>query len=201
MTSSSTLRASDYIRPESETLLSDDWARLTKYTFEYRRADGAWQRLVRQSYDRGNGAGCLLYNPAAGTVLLVRQFRLPAYLLGEPGFLIEVPAGLLDGEAPEARMIEELSEETGYEISGLELACEAFMSPGSVTEKLSLFLGTYSEANKKAAGGGKIEEGEDIEVLHIALDQAMEMISSGDIQDGKTILLLQHLKLKLLQDR
>jgi nudix-type nucleoside diphosphatase (YffH/AdpP family) len=188
-------------RPISERVLADDWGRLTKYEYELRLRDGSWQRQTREAYDRGNGATCLLYNPASDHVLLTRQFRLPVLLNGGLVSLIETPAGLLEGADPATRMRSELIEETGYEISDLTHLFDIYMSPGSVTEYLAFFYGEYAEKNKVGVGGGSAAEGEDIDVMEIALPEAMRMISRGDIRDAKTIILLQHLVIRLLQEK
>ncbi|MEO1113188.1 MAG: NUDIX domain-containing protein [Pseudomonadota bacterium] len=188
----------DYLRFIDQTLLSDNWGKLTRYRFKYRRSDGSWQEQIREAYDRGNGVTCLLHNPDTDCVLLTRQFRLPVLLNGKDPFLIETPAGLLEGAKPEERMRSELVEETGYEVSALEHLFDVHMSPGSVTEYLSFYRGTYHLNNKVADGGGEESEGEDIEVLHVPLQEALAMIRSGGITDGKTILLLQELALRQL---
>lgn len=182
-------------RPLEQTVLADNWGTLTKHTFALKRRDGTWQEQTREAYDRGNGAACLLHNKEQDTVLLVRQFRLPVRLNDEDGFLIEVPAGLLEGMDPAERMRAELEEETGFAVSKLTLVFDAFTSPGSVTERLACFTGTYTAKDQVSAGGGQVEEGEDIEVLHIPLNEALAMVRSGAIADAKTIMLLQHLAL------
>ncbi|CUX66281.1 NUDIX domain-containing protein [Agrobacterium genomosp. 13] len=192
---------SSVYRPISERVLADDWGRLTKYEYELRLRDGSWQRQTREAYDRGNGATCLLYNPANDHVLLTRQFRLPVLLNGGLKSLIETPAGLLEGAEPATRMRAELIEETGYEVSELTHLFDIYMSPGSVTEYLAFFHGEYAEKHKVGAGGGSAAEGEDIDVLEIALPEAMRMIDRGEIRDAKTIILLQHLALRLLQEK
>jgi len=189
------LNETDFFRPIEQIVLADDWGTLTKHTFSLKRRDGAWQQQTREAYDRGNGAACLLYNREQGTVLLVKQFRLPAKLNGHQGFLIETPAGLLEGMNPAERMRAELEEETGFSVSKLTLVFDAFMSPGSVTEKLACFIGTYTAKDQISEGGGHPDEGEDIEVLHVPLDEALAMIASGAIADAKTIMLLQYLAL------
>lgn len=191
------LPSTEYFRPKSQTLLSDNWGVLTKHEFEMRRRDGTWQEQVREVYDRGNGATCLLHNSDGNTILLTRQFRLPVFGPDHDGYLIEAPAGLLEGASPESRMRAELEEETGYTVSELTHLFDVFMSPGSVSEYLACFIGQYSSAEKVNDGGGKEEEGEDIEVLHVPLPEAMEMILSGRIRDAKTIILIQHLALSL----
>ena len=186
----------DYLKVVESEVLADAWGTLTRHRIEYRRRDGAWQEQVREVYDKGHGATCLLYDPERNCVLLTRQFRLPVWAAGRDPMLIEAPAGLLEGAHPEDRMRAELIEETGFEVSDLEHLFDAFMSPGSVTEYVAFFRGTYHLKDKVAAGGGKETEGEDIEVLHVPLDQALEMIRSGEIMDVKTIVLLQDLALR-----
>ena len=182
-------------------LLSDSWYTLRKIHFELRRRDGRWQPLSREAYDRGNGAALLLWDPVRRTVVLTRQFRLPAFLNGSPdGQLTEACAGLLDGDEPEACIRREAEEETGYCIRAPRKLFEAYMSPGSVTEKLHFFIAEYTPGDRVRAGGGVAEEGEDIEVIEMPLTDALAAIASGRIQDGKTIMLLQHVALTLTAD-
>lgn len=185
------------VRNIQQQLLSDNWYILKKYTFELQRADGTWQEQSREAYDRGNGAVILLYNRQKQTVVLTRQFRLPAFINGHDGMLIEAAAGLLDDATPEARILAEAEEETGFSVSKVEKVFEAFMSPGSVTEKLYFFIAEYEDKDRLNAGGGLAEEGEDIEVLEWPLARALEAIRSGEIMDAKTIMLLQHLALNV----
>ena len=184
------------IRIVAEQTVARGWGLLKATTFAFQRRTGEWQTLRRETYDCGHGAAVLPYDPARGTVLLIRQFRFPAFYNGEDGFLIEVPAGKLDADDPEACARKEAEEETGYAISDLHKVTEAYASPGSVTEKLTLFTARYDAGSRVAAGGGLVEEGEDIEVLEIGLPAALDMIASGAIADAKTIILLQHLALK-----
>lgn len=183
------------IRNIRSQLLSDNWYTLKKYTFELQRRDGQWQEQSREAYDRGNGATILLYNLARRTVVLTRQFRLPVWINGHSGALIEAAAGLLDNASPEARIMAEAEEETGYRIQTIEKVFEAYMSPGSVTEKLYFFIAQYDEQDRQTRGGGLAEEGEDIEVLEWDFDRALAAVGSGEIQDAKTMLLIQHLAL------
>jgi nudix-type nucleoside diphosphatase (YffH/AdpP family) len=189
----------DRIRIHKVETLSDDWFVLKKTTFDYRRSDGTWQRQSRETYDRGHGATILLYNRELRTVVLVRQFRFPAYSENHDGFLIETAAGLLDQATPEVRIKAEVEEETGYRIGAVQKVFEAFMSPGSVTERLHFFVAEYDPASRPGSGGGVAEEGEDIEVLELKMEQAMAMMASGEIADGKTIMLLQYAALHLLR--
>jgi ADP-ribose pyrophosphatase len=191
----------DYVRIRAEQLLSDDWYVLKKTTFDLRRRDGRWQTLTRETYDRGNGATALLYNRQRRTVLLTRQFRFPAWVNGHDGFLIEAAAGLLDNASPEQRIRVELEEETGRRVARLRKVFDVFMSPGSVTERLHFFLGEYEAASQVNEGGGLESEGEDIEVLELDADEALAMVTRGEIMDGKTIMLLQYLHLHVLKPR
>ncbi|GAC1039307.1 GDP-mannose pyrophosphatase NudK [Pseudomonas sp. No.117] len=186
------------IRVEDVTLLSDDWFVLKKTTFSFLRSDGTWQRQSRETYDRGNGATILLYDSERRTVVLTRQLRYPAFVNGHDDLLIEAPAGLLDAAAPEVRIRAEVEEETGFRVREVRQIFEAFMSPGSVTERLHFFVGEYTPGDRKSAGGGNVAEGEDIAVLEVRLEEALDMIDAGMIRDGKTIMLLQYAALKLL---
>ncbi|HKO76441.1 MAG TPA: GDP-mannose pyrophosphatase NudK [Flavobacterium sp.] len=177
-------------------LLSDNWYILNKVTVDYQKKDGSWDTQEREVYDRGNGAAILLYNQSKGTVILTRQFRLPSYLNGnKSGLLIEVCAGLLDEDNPEACIIREAEEETGYRLHSVKKVFEAYMSPGAVTEVLHYFIGEYDSSMKVSSGGGLEHEHEEIDVLEIPFDQAYVMIEAGEIKDAKTIMLLQYAKI------
>ncbi len=184
------------IRVREVRVLSDDWYVLRKTTFDYQRRDGIWQTVSRETYDRGNGAVILPYDPSRGTVLLTRQFRYPAYVNGHPGALIEAVAGLLDERSPEDAIRQEAEEEAGCRIAQPRRVFEAFMSPGSVTERLVFFVAEYGNADRTAAGGGVVAEGEDIEVLELTLDEALAMVGDGRIMDAKTVMLLQYAKMQ-----
>jgi GDP-mannose pyrophosphatase NudK len=189
---------SSNVRMVDEKLLSDNWYVLKKYTYDLLRRDGSWQRQSREAYDRGNGATILLYNTEAQTVLLTRQFRLPAFVNGyADGMLIETCAGLLDTDDPATCIRRETEEETGYRIAHVRKVFEAYMSPGSVTERIYFFVGEYRAQDRVSAGGGEAHEGEDIETLEITLDEALAWVADGRICDGKTIMLLQYAKLNL----
>lgn len=180
-------------------ILSDSWYTLKKVTFEMTGVDGAKSVLERETYDRGNGATILLYNKETKTVVLTRQFRMPTFINGnDTGYLIECCAGLLDQDNAEDCIKRETEEETGFRIDKVEKVFEAYMSPGSVTELLYFFVAAYSNEMKLHDGGGLQEENEDIEVLEIPFEKALEMMKSGEIKDGKTIMLLQYAQLNEL---
>lgn len=184
------------VRVHGYQTLADDWYVLRKYRFDYRRADGSWQELTREAYDRGNGAAILLYDKARGSVFLTRQFRLPAFVNGHAdGMLLEAPAGLLDAQAPADAIRREVEEETGFRLGQVEEVFAAYMSPGSVTERLHFFVAAVDQTQRVAAGGGDAGEGEDIEVVELPLGAALEAIAQGRIVDGKTIMLLYHAKI------
>jgi nudix-type nucleoside diphosphatase (YffH/AdpP family) len=190
---------SERVRIRTVRTLSDDWYVLKKTTFDFLRRDGTWQTQNRETYDRGNGAAILLYNREHGTVLLTRQFRFPAYVNGlADGMMIEVCAGLLDQEDPEGCAKREAEEEAGFVVHNPRKVLEAYMSPGSVTEKVFFFVAEYERQHRVSSGGGDETEGEDIEVLEIPIDRAMEMVAGGEILDGKTIMLLQYARLEKL---
>lgn len=177
-------------------VLSDNWYVLRKITYEYSKKDSTKLTQSREVYDRGNGSTILLYNKAQNTVILTRQFRLPTFVNGnETGMLIEACAGLLDKDNAEDCIRRESEEETGYKVTEIRKIFEAYMSPGSVTEILYFFIAEYSKEMKVSEGGGLEQEEENIEVLELNIEKAMMMIESGEIKDGKTIMLLQYIKL------
>ena len=172
-------------------LLASGWHVLRRTTFDYRHADGHWSTEHRETYDRGNGATILLYDPARRTVLLTRQFRFPVYVNGHPdGMLLETAAGLLDDESPEDAVRREVEEELGVTVGAVEHVFDVWMSPGSVTERLHFFAAPYDAADRTGDRGGLADEGEDIEVVELDFDEALDMIDDGRIADAKTVMLL-----------
>jgi nudix-type nucleoside diphosphatase (YffH/AdpP family) len=180
------------VRIRDVELTSQGWHVLRRTTFDYRRRDGRWETQQRETYDRGNGAVVLPYDTERGRVLLTRQFRYPAYVNGHPdGMLIEAAAGLLDAQDPHTAIRRESAEELGVRLGPLTHVLDAYMSPGSVTERLHFFAAPYTPADRTGAGGGVEEEGEDIEVLELPFTEALAMTGDGRISDGKTVMLLQ----------
>ncbi|WP_086932034.1 NUDIX domain-containing protein [Agarilytica rhodophyticola] len=196
------MKGSNRVKIRKTEVLSDDWYTLKKTTFDYLRRDGTWQTQSRETYDRGNGATILLYNLQMQSVILIKQFRYPSYVNGNcDGLLIEAPAGLLEADSPEQSIRKEVAEETGFHIEPPQKVLEAYMSPGSVTEKLYFFIAPYTHHQRKNEGGGQKEEGEDIEVLELSFSQAMQLIQDGSIKDGKTIMLLQYAALYIFSEK
>ncbi|WP_040815320.1 NUDIX domain-containing protein [Nocardia concava] len=180
------------VRIRDVEVLSCHWYVLRNTTFDYQHSDGHWSREQRETYDRGDGATILLYNIENRTVLLTRQFRLPAYVNGHPdGMLLETAAGLLDGDAPHEAIRREAQEETGHRIGKPEPVFQVYMSPGSVTERLHFFAAPYDNTRTTSDIHGIASEGEDIQTVEIPFDDALSMIRTGDIADAKTIMLLQ----------
>ncbi len=183
----------DKVKNINVQLLSDNWYTLNKITFDYLNDKGVWETQHRESYDRGNGAAILLYNPIKKTVILTKQFRMPTYVNGnDDGMMIEVCAGVLDGDAPEKCAIKEAEEESGYKVKSIQKVMETYMSPGAVTEILHLFVAEYTDEMKVSEGGGLDDEHENIEVLEMPFSHAIDMIKRKEIVDAKTILLLQY---------
>lgn len=182
------------IRKLNRRALDHSFFKYDEYTFEFKRRDGNWQNAWRIILDKGDGAAILLHNPEKNTVILVKQLRLPTYLNGTDGSSIEACAGVLESGEDAAECVRrEAIEETGFQPRNIRLVFDAFMSPGAVTERLHLFLGDYADVDKIAEGGGLAEETEDIEVIEVPLDTALEWVDRGEIRDAKTIMLLQRL--------
>jgi nudix-type nucleoside diphosphatase (YffH/AdpP family) len=190
---------SDRVRVKNVRVLSDAYGKLNNTTLEWRRSNGEWQTQHRETYDRGGAATILPYNLARRTVVLVRQFRYPAYAAGYDDLMIEAAAGLLDNASPEERIRLEAEEEIGYRLREVRKVFEAFMSPGSVTEKLHFFVAEYDHSMRISDGGGIADEGEEIEVLELPIEEALAMIADGRIVDAKTIMLLQYAALNIFR--
>ncbi len=184
----------------NKKLLSNNHFILHVYDFEYLRNDGNWQKQMREVYDCGDGAAILLYNIKRRKIILIRQLRLPAFLNGLDEFMLEIPAGLLDGIDAKQRIIKEVEEETGYLINDAKFICEAFVSPGALKQKMSLFVAQYDEKDKKSLGGGIIDEGEEIEILEYDFDEAYKMIENGQLKDAKAIILILWAKINIFQN-
>lgn len=180
----------------NKELLSDNWGKLYRVNFTYTPENGVEQNHKREVYDRGNGAVILLYNAERQTVILTRQLRIPTWFNGNAnGMMIEACAGMLDENEPEECIRKETEEETGYTLSSVKKIMEIYMSPGSVTEKIYFFTAAYADAMKTGEGGGAENEQENIEVMELGFQQALDMIATGEIQDAKTIILLQYARL------
>jgi nudix-type nucleoside diphosphatase (YffH/AdpP family) len=191
MSSLPSLTRNPRVRVTDVEVLSSAWYVLRRTTFDYQHRDGRWTTEQRETYDRGNGATVLLYDPAGETVLLTRQFRYPVYVNDHPdGMFLEAAAGLLDADDAETAIRREAQEETGVRIGELEHVFDVYTSPGSVTERLHCYAAPYHTADR-GEGGGIAAEGEDIEVVELPFADALKMIETGEIADAKTIMLLQ----------
>lgn len=188
---------SEVVRNIESCVLSSEWSKFERYTFELRTPQGQWEVQNREVYDRGDGAVVLLFNRVKLTVVLTTQFRLPTFLNGNiSGMMVEACAGAMEDQDPLECVIREAWEETGYKISAAEKVFELYMSPGSVTEKLHFYIAECSDAMRTGTGGGLDSEQEYIEVLELPLSRARDMLASGEIKDAKTVILIQHLLLK-----
>ena len=189
------------IKNIESTLLSNNYYILNKLNFDYLMSSGKWVNQMREVYDRGDGAGILLYNKEKQTIILTKQFRMPTYMNdNKDGFLVEIAAGMLDKDNPEACVIRETEEEVGYRLKEVKKVYEAYSSPGVMTEKMHFFVGEYTDDMKVNNGGGLESEYEDIEVLEFPFIKAVDMLNRGEIIDTRTIVLLQYAMIhKLLE--
>lgn len=179
------------VRVQEVKLLSDNWYTLKTTRFDFLRSSGEWQTQHRETYDRGNGACILLYQRARRRVLLTRQFRYPVFVNGWQQLMTEAVAGLLDEADPVSCIRAEAEQEAGVRVRQPQPLFEAYMSPGSVTEKLHFFAAEYEDADLVGEGGGLVDEGEDIARVEIGFDDAMRQVEAGEIVDAKTVLLLR----------
>ncbi|TYA71806.1 NUDIX domain-containing protein [Seonamhaeicola marinus] len=184
---------SNKIKNIQKALLSDNYYILNKVSFDYLMKDGRWVNTMREVYDRGDGAGILLYNKEKKTVILTKQFRMPTFMNdNEDGFLVEVAAGMLDKDNPEECIIRETEEETGYRLKKVKKVYESYSSPGVLTEKMHFFVGEYTDNMKVHEGGGLDNEQEDIEVLEMPFNEVVDKLHNGEIVDTRTIVLIQY---------
>lgn len=170
------------------------------FEYDYLNLNGKWEHQEREVFDRGHGAVVLLYNLDKKTIILVEQFRMPVYVNeGGNGLMLEACAGLLDDNDPKTAIAKEIEEETGFKIKkeSIKKVLEAYTSPGAVTEVLHYFVAPYSEKERVSKGGGAAGETENIYVHEIAFAKALQLLSSGEIKDAKTIILLQYAQLHL----
>ena len=188
------------VKIRDEKILSDEHYVLKRIDYDIQKKNGEWESQKREVFDHGNAVTVLLYNQETKTVILTKQFRMATYVNGNSsGLLLEAPAGLLDkGESPEDAIIREIKEETGYEISDVQKVYEAYSSAGSLTEKIFYYVAPYTKAQKVAEGGGLEEEGEELKVIEMPFDEALQKLDQGEIRDAKTIVLLQYALLKNL---
>lgn len=179
-------------------ILSKEKHTLKKITFDREEKDGDVREHKNEVYNMGDAATVLLYNLEQKKVILTKQFRLPSYLNGnKTGMLIEACAGKIENESAEESIIREIEEETGFKVPAVKKIFEAYTSPGTITELLYFFITEYNASMKVNDGGGLKEEKEDIEVLEITFQQAIQMIDDGEIKDAKTIMLLLYAKANL----
>lgn len=191
---------SNHIKNITHKVLSKAWATLLQINYDFKFKDGTWKNVSRESYDRGDGCAILLYNSEKETVILTKQFRMPIYHANtDEGMSIEACAGAIDkNESAEATIIREVEEEVGYRIAEAKLILKAYMSPGAMTEKMYLFVAPYSEHMKVNQGGGVATENEEIEVMEFSFSEVLNMMTSGEIRDAKTIMLLQYAQINKL---
>ncbi|KAB1069317.1 NUDIX domain-containing protein [Tamlana haliotis] len=191
--------ANNHVKNMESSLLSDNYYILKKFSFDFLMSNGEWVNQMREVYDRGDGAGILLYNKEKKTVVLTKQFRMPTYLNeNKDGMLVEICAGMLDKDNPEQCVIRETEEEVGYRLKEVKKVYEAYSSPGVMTEKMHFFIGEYTDDMKVSDGGGVEDEHEDIEVLEIPFEEAVRMLNHGEIVDTRTIVLLQYAQIHKL---
>lgn len=174
----------------------EGYFRIDRYRLRHRLFAGGWSgEVVREVFERGHAAALLPYDPARDMVVLIEQFRIGAYAAGEPAWLTELVAGIIEeGEAPDDVARRETVEEAGLKIGALEPITTFFVSPGGTTQTTALFIGRVESAG---AGGihGLDDENEDIRVTAMSFDEAMAMCAEGRIREAATLIALQWLAL------
>ena len=190
--------ASSRTVPEVEILShhsdSSTWSTFHRIGYRFRGVNGHWVHQEREFLDRGDAIALLPYCPETGNILLTRQFRMPVYLRhAEESMLLECCGGILDDPDPAVTTRHEAVEELGVELGALEKVFEGYSTPGAVCEKVHYYIAPYNQEQRRNAGGGNAQEGEDIEVLELPLTEALRLIRTHDIRDVRTIALLLYL--------
>jgi ADP-ribose diphosphatase len=189
----------------SQKRIFDDFFQIDEFHVAHEQLNGKMSRDQRRLvFERGDAVAALLLNLDSKTVVLVRQFKVPT-LVGRrrdfkettDGWITETIAGMIDGkETPEAAVIRETMEESGYQISNPRLIARFFSSPGGTSERIFQYFAEVRAADKTGPGGGI--KNEDIEVIHMPLDELFVNLRRGLIEDPKLIAgaswLLDHLK-------
>ncbi len=178
--------------------ISNFWGTLRRLSFDYTFKNGKVQRLTHEVYGKSDGVAILLHNPESKRIILTKQFRAPVWVAQKnQSTLVEVCGGAIDGiEDPMETVKRESLEEVGIEPTNIQFVCETFLSPGILSERIYLYTGEYRKEQLTSKNGGVFEEGEEIEVLEITYDEAFAMIKSGELIDARTLILLQHLRIR-----
>jgi nudix-type nucleoside diphosphatase (YffH/AdpP family) len=179
----------------------DDFFRVEEAYLSFERFDGKMSPVVRRlNFDRGDSVAIIIFNPKTSRILLVNQFKYPAYEKG-PGWITETVAGIVEkNESPEAAARREVEEETGYKVSRLEHISTFYVSPGGSSERIILYYAEVDDADKVERGGGVASENEDIMTIELSLEEALVQVRSGKLADAKTILGIFWLQNRLRQD-
>lgn len=179
----------------SETGYKKAIFRIVETRLRHERFDGTMSReMTRLSLERGDACAAIMYNPLDDTILLEELFRFPTHDKTKNGWLIEIPAGMIDDdESPADAMKREIEEETGYRVDTVKEIFSFFLSPGGSSERIFFFFSRINPSQKIAQGGGLATENEDVRSIHIKVDDALKLLDEQKINDAKTIIALQWL--------
>ncbi len=172
-------------------ILSEEYHVLRQIRYSRTDLKGSEQTVSREVFERGEASAILLWHRERDSLVLVRQFRLPVFLLGDPAMMLEVAAGGIDShETPLEAALRECREETGYEPQNALSVCTIHPSPAAVKERLFLFFAEVDDSHRTGDGGGLEEEAEDVEVVEQPVKKMRQMLDAGEITDAKTLVLL-----------
>lgn len=184
---------------EGRRRVYDDIFKIVEVHLRYELFDGSMSPTVRRlNFERGDSVAALLYKPDTERILLINQFKYPAYEKG-PGWITETMAGMVGDEDPESAARREILEEAGYRVRNLEHISTFYASPGGSSERVILYYAEVVESDKVGSGGGLETENEDIAGIELTVTDAMEQIRTGEIVDAKTIIAIYWLKNRLIE--
>jgi len=186
----------DDVEIEHHEIIFKRFFSIEKLTLRHKLFEGGWsQPITRELFRRGDAVAILLFDPKMQAVAMVEQFRIGAMEQKDGPWLLEIVAGMFDAdESAETVAKREVAEETGLEPQSLHFICEYFSSPGGTDEKLSVYCATCDLSN---AGGihGLIEEGEDIRLHVLPVNDIFTHLYSGRFNNAATLIALQWLKM------
>lgn len=176
-----------------EEIPFDEFFKIYKADLKFEKFDGTMsQTVTRYSFEKPDAVAVLIYHVSKDAYVLVRQFRYPPLHHHVDPWLFEIVAGGKDeGEKDEAAAQREVEEETGFKVLKIDRICQCYVSPGLMSERVTIFVAEVDDSTKMGNGGGAEGEDEDIELVWIPRAEAGQWMNRQQVGDAKTIISLQ----------